>query len=191
AAAGTGFVFLAARPAEPAPVSAETVLMGALVFGCTAFAALEAGRASAAGGGAAGAAGGSRGSGRVAWTFTAPERGSLLATPALDGGRAYVACFLNPSPTARFGRLFALDLPPFGAPGTPQLKPAWEFDDDEGMKPMYCGPCPAGGRVYIGEGFHENGGCRMFGPGAAPGQEPAGVAPPRAVPTVSHPRTTP
>ncbi len=46
----------------------------------------------------------------------------------------------------------------------------WRFGDDEGMIPAFCTPLVADGRVYCGEGLHEDKGCRLFCVNAADGQ---------------------
>src|SRR5207248_7832769 len=38
----------------------------------------------------------------------------------------------------------------------------WTFDNDGDMKEVFSSPCLSGGRIYIGEGFHEDKGCRLY-----------------------------
>jgi outer membrane protein assembly factor BamB len=46
----------------------------------------------------------------------------------------------------------------------------WRFEGDDDMLPVFCTPTVAGGKVYCGEGLHENKGCRMFCVNAADGK---------------------
>ncbi len=38
----------------------------------------------------------------------------------------------------------------------------WKIGDDDEMLPVFCTPNIADGKIYCGEGLHENKGCRMF-----------------------------
>ena len=38
----------------------------------------------------------------------------------------------------------------------------WKIGDDDEMLPVFCTPSVTDGKVYCGEGLHENKGCRMF-----------------------------
>jgi outer membrane protein assembly factor BamB len=49
-------------------------------------------------------------------------------------------------------------------------KVKWKFGDDDEMLPVFCTPRVVDGRVYCGEGLHENAGCRMFCFSAADGK---------------------
>jgi outer membrane protein assembly factor BamB len=152
-----GAVFLlAARPAV-AGVSAETVLLAGLLLICTSLGFLEVGRAGAAAGGrAAGAAEG------VAWTFEPTDRGAIYSSPVVAGDRVYAAAALSKG-FSQYGKLYCLEL----ATG----KPVWEFDDDGQMMPVFCSPCLSGDRLYTGQGFHTDGGCKFFCLDAATGKK--------------------
>jgi outer membrane protein assembly factor BamB len=63
----------------------------------------------------------------------------------------------------RFGRIYALD----AATG----KPVWRFDAGLSMKGGYCTPTLVDGKLYVGEGLHENSDCRMFCLDAATGKK--------------------
>jgi outer membrane protein assembly factor BamB len=47
----------------------------------------------------------------------------------------------------------------------------WRFDDDGAMQRVFSSPCLAGGRLYIGEGLHENRGCKFYCLDAATGHK--------------------
>jgi outer membrane protein assembly factor BamB len=82
----------------------------------------------------------------VLWVREFRKRGAVMAAPALDETRLYVAVVcdrgLDPG-----GAVHALDR----ATG----KTVWTFDDDGAMARSACPPRVAGGRVYVGEGLHE------------------------------------
>src|SRR5579872_7457146 len=46
----------------------------------------------------------------------------------------------------------------------------WRVGDDEQMLPVFCTPRVVDGKVYCGEGLHDNEGCRMFCINAADGK---------------------
>ncbi|MBA4063877.1 MAG: hypothetical protein C0501_09230 [Isosphaera sp.] len=52
----------------------------------------------------------------------------------------------------------------------------WRFEADDDLLPVFCTPTVAGGKVYCGEGLHENKDCRLFCLDAATGK-PAWPAP--------------
>jgi outer membrane protein assembly factor BamB len=153
---GAAYLY-ATRSAEPvrnAALSAETVLLAGLLLVCTNVGFLEAGRGSSGGG--SGAAAG------VAWTFEPADRGAIYSTPVVAGDCVYVAAALSKG-FSQYGKLFCLEL----ATG----KQIWEFDDDGQMMPVFCSPCVAGDRLYVGQGFHTDGGCKFFCLDAATGQK--------------------
>jgi outer membrane protein assembly factor BamB len=46
----------------------------------------------------------------------------------------------------------------------------WKIGDDDEMLPVFCTPNITNGKIYCGEGLHENKGCRMFCLNAADGK---------------------
>src|SRR5262245_5447530 len=90
---------------------------------------------------------------RVVWLFEPAERGAILASPCLAGGRLYVTA-VSDSVFAPRGALYCLDA------DTGRVR--WKFDDDGEMLHGYSSPCVAGGRVYVGEGMHSNLVCRLY-----------------------------
>src|SRR5262249_3824004 len=82
------------------------------------------------------------------WVFAPPERGFIYSPPGVTPERVYVTAPHQPTPAAKFGTVYALD-PKSGAV-------LWKFDDGEGLKPLFSSPVFADGRLYFGEGYHED-----------------------------------
>jgi outer membrane protein assembly factor BamB len=151
-------------PRPAAVVSAEMVMLWALVFSCGLAGALEAGRAESLRGPAVVQAevrsdGGDSASGiprlkpEPLWVFEPQEEGSIMATPCMTPHGIIVAV-AHQSSFHKEGRVYCLD---------PQTgKPRWDFGDDERMKWVFSSPAYADGCIYIGEGLHEDNECRLF-----------------------------
>jgi outer membrane protein assembly factor BamB len=90
---------------------------------------------------------------KILWQFTPKNfSGTILAAPLLHGDEVFVAAART---SYRQGSLFCLRR----ADGTQK----WEFFGKDGdMKQMISSPVFADGRIYIGEGFHDDPRCRMF-----------------------------
>jgi outer membrane protein assembly factor BamB len=97
----------------------------------------------------------------LAWQFQVTEEGAFYSSPLLVGDRVYIAAAHGRAFT--YGRLYCLDR----ATGTK----LWEFDNDGVMKQVFSTPCEADGRLYIGEGFHQDAGCHLFCLDADSGQK--------------------
>lgn len=89
----------------------------------------------------------------VAWTFEAKARGTIDSTPLVDGNRIYVGAKHQIS-FRTYGTLYCLDR----ATG----KEIWSFNNDGLMKPIFSTPCVAAGRLYVGEGYHEDSYCNLY-----------------------------
>jgi outer membrane protein assembly factor BamB len=50
-------------------------------------------------------------------------------------------------------------------------KKIWEFDNGGDMKQVFSTPCVADGRLFVGEGFHQDTSCRLYCLDAATGQK--------------------
>jgi outer membrane protein assembly factor BamB len=98
----------------------------------------------------------------VIWTFEAVDRGSIASSPLVAGERVYVATAHQAGFTA-FGALYCFD--------RNTGKTVWRFDNDEDMKEVFSSPCLDGGRLYIGEGFHQDGQCKLYCLDAASGKK--------------------
>jgi outer membrane protein assembly factor BamB len=143
----------AAGPALPA----ESVTLTAMVFGCVLLGlAAAAPSVGAAGevvlGGPDGTAAGGRAV-KVAWVFEAKDRGVIDSTPVVSGNRVYTAA-AHQSGFNVFGILYCLDR----ATG----KQLWSFDDDGNLKQVFSTPVVAGGKLYVGEGFHQDRNCKLY-----------------------------
>jgi outer membrane protein assembly factor BamB len=80
----------------------------------------------------------------------------------VDGDRVYIAAVL-PSTFRPGGAVYAVDR----ATG----KLLWAFNDGGKMKDVFSSPCVAGGRLYVGEGFHQNSDCKLYCLDAATGKK--------------------
>jgi outer membrane protein assembly factor BamB len=100
--------------------------------------------------------------GGVQWAFQPDEPGRLDSTPLVAGDRVYVAVAHRAGFSA-YGRIYCLDS------GTGEKQ--WTFDDEENMKHIYCAPQLADGRLYIGEGYHQDDNCKVYCIDAATGKK--------------------
>lgn len=109
--------------------------------------------------------------------FEIPRTTQVLSGIAVDGDRLYFGTqFVRSTPE---GHLVCMDRHSGAV--------LWKFGDDDGMLPVFCTPRVHAGRVYCGEGLHENTGCRLFCVNAADGT-PAWDQP---LKTASHTEGTP
>ncbi|MFL5243917.1 MAG: PQQ-binding-like beta-propeller repeat protein [Gemmataceae bacterium] len=93
------------------------------------------------------------------WKFIPEGIGLIASTPLVDGDRVFVATAQGA--LRKYGKLFCLD----SATGEKQ----WEFDDGGEMNEAFSSPCLADGRLYIGEGFHQDAECKLYCLDAATG----------------------
>lgn len=98
---------------------------------------------------------------RKHWVFTSPEfrSPSVDSSPALTGGSVYVG-LTEHSVFRAGGRVLCLD----AASG--KLK--WQFRT---RFPVFSSPAVAGGRIFVGEGYHQDSGCQLYCLEAATGKE--------------------
>jgi outer membrane protein assembly factor BamB len=102
----------------------------------------------------------------VAWVYEAKDAGSFISSPLVVDNRLYVAAAHQAGLSSRFGRVYCLD--------RTSGKPLWQFpkSDQEEIQPVsLSSPCLADGRLYIGEGFHEDSECRLHCLRADTGEE--------------------
>ena len=95
----------------------------------------------------------------VRWSHTMEEKGFYCSTPLLDGEFIYTAAA---HATFRGGTLICLDRQ------TGMQK--WEWHDDGMFKEVISSPCIADGKLYIGEGFHDDPNCKIYCIDAATGK---------------------
>src|SRR5579884_2052994 len=114
---------------------------------------------------------------RVLWRFQPQvERCWIASSPRADDSRVYIGVVF-PSAFRSSGAVYCLD--------RNNGKEIWMFNDDAGMKDVFSSPCLAGGRVYIGEGFHQDADCKLYCLDAATGKKLWDFA------TTSHVESTP
>ena len=91
---------------------------------------------------------------QVAWRFRPPvERCWMASSPTVDGDRVYIGVVLA-SAFKGSGAVYCVD--------RKTGKKIWMFNDGGAMKDVFSSPCVAGGRVYIGEGFHQHADCKLY-----------------------------
>ncbi len=114
---------------------------------------------------------------RVAWRFQPKvERSWIASSPRVDDKCVYVGVVL-PSAFGSSGAVYCVD--------RKSGREIWMFNDDGRMKDVFSSPCLAGGRVYIGEGFHQHADCKLYCLDAATGKKRWHFA------TTSHIESTP
>ena len=136
-------------------VSVETVFMWGLVFVCATVAALEFGRSQSSAASVTVADSADRAPrpiGKI-WEWKAPADGKIYPTPFVADGKIYLAAVQGAGLSSN-GAVYCLD----AATGAF----VWNFDNEQSMKMVFCSPVVADGRVFIGEGFHEDHDCKMF-----------------------------
>jgi outer membrane protein assembly factor BamB len=171
----------AQRPARPA-LPTEGVMLWVVLLGFITFAALRPGHRGVR------AAENAAGEGRVAarliadggWQTVFDGTGVILSSPLVTEDRVYVAAARGAADT--FGSLYCIDLKKRG-PRTRGI--VWTFDNDGAMKQVFCSPVLADGRIYIGEGFHQDKRCNLYCIDAKTGKEIW------KFPTRSHTESTP
>jgi len=95
-------------------------------------------------------------------TFEIPDSHQVMSNGiAVDGDRLFVGTFRQAGTRTR-GAVVALD--------RNSGRELWKFNNDGDLKPVFCSPVVAGGRVYFGEGLHTDSECRLFSLHAATGQ---------------------
>jgi outer membrane protein assembly factor BamB len=162
---------------EPRPVaiSAETVGLWAGAFACAiagvALMGGPRGPALVTGGGS-----GVKLQAEPLWIFEPKEKGEILSTPCITPERIFVAVH-HRTAFEQYGRVYALD-PAYG-------NVLWEFDDDSNLKPLFCSPVYADGKIFIGEGYHTDHESKMYCIDAVTGKKVWEYA------TKSHTESTP
>lgn len=89
----------------------------------------------------------------VAWKFKAEDPGTIDSTPLIDGDRVYVAAAHGAGFQA-YGTVYCLD--------RSTGKQLWSFDDEGNLKQIFSSPCLADGRLYVGEGYHQDSSCKLY-----------------------------
>jgi outer membrane protein assembly factor BamB len=90
---------------------------------------------------------------RVMWTFEPVERGAIVSSPLVTEDRVFLGV-IHDVGLSSVGAVYCLE----------RLtgKEIWKFDDDGRMQHMFSSPCLADGRLYIGDGMHQNFECKLY-----------------------------
>jgi outer membrane protein assembly factor BamB len=144
--------FVGARqaPARPA-LPTEGVILWSMLVASTCLAATWPSRPLAVTGNITSA---EKGLVKPVWNTVLPGTGYIVSSCQVSGDRLYVSV-AHRQGAETFGALYCIDLA--------SREIMWKFDNDQDMKQVYCSPCLAEGRIFIGEGFHSDQGCRMYG----------------------------
>ncbi len=98
----------------------------------------------------------------VVWRFAPPVEPCWIASsPLVDGDRVYIAA-VHPSTFHPGGAVYGVD--------RTSGKLLWTFNNGGKMKQVFSSPCLADGRLYVGEGFHQDQGCKLYCLDAATGK---------------------
>jgi outer membrane protein assembly factor BamB len=144
----TGYVALRMRRGGDEPgLPREVVMLTAMTLFAIGLTALQQSHASPVSGTAVNP-------GELAWTFDLKERGLIASAPLVEGDRTYVSITHEGVFGTNEGAVYCLD----GATG----KPLWTTLKKLKMKAIsLSAPVLAKGRLYVGEGFHENSDCKL------------------------------
>lgn len=99
---------------------------------------------------------------QIVWTFEAPDRGLIYSTPRVDGDQIFVSV-AHTAGLKQFGAVYCLD--------RNTGKRIWTFNRAGKMKQILSSPALDSGRLYVGEGLHEDTDCGMYCLDASTGQE--------------------
>jgi outer membrane protein assembly factor BamB len=153
-------LYYKASPASRPPMPVHVIVLWGMIFASTCLAATwPVQRASVT----ADLSAAKDGVARVAWQVVFPKGGFVVSPPLVDGDRVYVAAAHKQGGADTFGVAYCLNL----VTG----KEVWKFDNDGEMLQVFSAPTIADGRLFIGEGFHENKGCRLYCLNAATGKK--------------------
>ncbi|HVV98829.1 MAG TPA: PQQ-binding-like beta-propeller repeat protein, partial [Planctomycetaceae bacterium] len=101
----------------------------------------------------------------ILWTFDPAERKGrvrLHSSPTVVNGQVYIGG-LHEVQTLAQGYLYCVSAE--AGSGPEARKPGdriWRFSAGGSLKPVFASPSVARGRVYFGEGYHQDQACRMF-----------------------------
>jgi outer membrane protein assembly factor BamB len=85
------------------------------------------------------------------WDFQVKDMGCNVSAPREAAGRIY---FASSQPVIQKGALYCLNR------GSGEQ--IWKFTDGGAMKQVFSSPCLAGGKLFIGEGFHDDHDCKLY-----------------------------
>jgi outer membrane protein assembly factor BamB len=114
------------------------------------------------------------------WSFDpAPRRGSvsLHSSPTVVDGLCYVGALHEVSALVQ-GHVYCVNVADGRKIGETTLKAGelvWRFTAEDELRPVFSSPSVRDGRVYFGEGYHQNKNCRLFCLEAGSGEKPVWV----------------
>jgi outer membrane protein assembly factor BamB len=104
---------------------------------------------------------GGSGNMEVRWEFISQDNGVFVSAPLIDGERVYIAAA---HPAFKVGTLHCLHR----WTGTKLWNE--DFIGDGEFKQVFSSPAIADGKIYIGEGFHDDANCKVYAIDANTGQ---------------------
>jgi outer membrane protein assembly factor BamB len=103
----------------------------------------------------------------ILWTFDPHERKGRItihSSPCVAGGQVYVGAMHQVLGLAQ-GFLYCVNATDGRQSGAHPIALGgriWTFSGSNSLLPVFSSPTVVDGRVYIGEGYHQNSGCRLF-----------------------------
>ena len=94
----------------------------------------------------------------------AQGRITIHSSPCVAGGQVYVGAMHQVLGLAQ-GFLYCVNAQNGRQSGDQPIAPGgriWTFSGSNSLLPVFSSPTVVDGRVYIGEGYHQNSGCRLF-----------------------------
>jgi outer membrane protein assembly factor BamB len=85
------------------------------------------------------------------WVMRTKPSGAFVSSPITWNGRVYAA---SAHPSFKFGTLYCLE--------SADKSQVWKFDDEGDLKQVFSTPTIADGRLFIGEGFHDDANCKLY-----------------------------
>jgi outer membrane protein assembly factor BamB len=127
---------------------------------------------------------------KLLWTFAPQEKKGFLrmhSSPTVVDNQLYIGA-LHEVLTFTEGILYCIHVGEAKSSGSEALKPGellWKFTADSTLKPVFSSPSVADGKLYFGEGYHQDSQCRLFCLDAAKGAQLWSIA------TKSHVESSP
>jgi outer membrane protein assembly factor BamB len=127
----------------------------------------------------------------ILWVFDPKERKGrirLHSSPAVVDGQVYIGALYELQSLTE-GAMYCVNALDGRAAGEKTLKAGertWRFTGDGTLKPVFSSPTIAGGRLFFGEGYHQDQSCRLFCLDARSADRPLWT-----FPTTSHVESSP
>jgi outer membrane protein assembly factor BamB len=104
---------------------------------------------------------------KLLWTFAPQEKKGFVrmhSSPTVVDNQLYIGA-LHEVLTFTEGTMYCVNVGEGRSSAGQQLKPGdllWKFTADSTLKPVFSSPSVAGGKLYFGEGYHQDSQCRLF-----------------------------